>query len=140
MTKQKMNQQAVANKFIHGWLPTQVFLHQQHHSSSACCPVCANLFLPETTNHIVTCPHPRAKIICTNLLSKCLKHLCNIAHTSPIILNCWDECLCHELGLAANMSPGYLQYSYWIETMVHASQCHQNIIGWEKFFCGTISM
>ena len=139
MTKQKMNQRAVTSKFIHGWLPTQAFLHKQHRSSSPYCPICTNLFLPETTEHIVKCPHPHAIIIRTNLLNKCLKTLYNTEHTSPLIINCWDECLRRKLNLPANNNPWKCQRPYWIVSAVRIAHCHQNILGWDKFLRGIIS-
>ena len=139
MTKQKMNQHAVTTKFIYGWLPSQVFLHKQHRAPSLDCPICTNHFLPETTDHIIKCPHPLEIKVCTNLLNKCLKNLVNIAHTSPINIACWDECLHCELDFPVNNNPRKCQQPYWIVSAVHAMQCHQNILGWDKFLWGIIS-
>ena len=99
MSKFKMHQRAVAAKFIHGWLPTQDFLHKQRRSPSPYCPVCIDLFLPETTKHLLQCQTTAAIKERTTRLNQCLKALRIHSHTSPIILQCFEECLQQELKL-----------------------------------------
>jgi len=93
MTKLKMHPRSIAAKYIHGWLPMQAFLHKQARTQSPCCPIWINSFLPEMAAHILMCQHPSAITACSTLLDKCIKTLCKSAHMSPIILQCWDECL-----------------------------------------------
>ena len=93
MSKQKMNQRAISSKLIHGWLPTNAFLHKQQRTPSPFCPVCDDLATRETSDHILRCPHPLAVKERISLLTKCLKQLRTTAYTLPIILSCWDEAL-----------------------------------------------
>ena len=60
MTKHKMHPRSIAAKYIHGWLPTQAFLHKQARTPSPCCPICINSFLPEMAAHILMCQHRSA--------------------------------------------------------------------------------
>ena len=118
MTKLKMNQRSVSSKYIHGWLPMQAFLHKQMRTPSPYCPICTTSFLPETAAHILTCPHPSAIAACLTALDQCIKILCKSANTSPIILHCWDECLCRELGLPDKPQCHMFQRPPWIEAAV----------------------
>ena len=68
------------------------------------------------------------------LLDTRLHQLQSLGHTSPLILECWNEHIRQELGLPyKKYTLSIRHHPPWIVTAVKEACIHQNLIGWDKF-------
>ena len=126
MSKLKKPHRALTTKFIHGWLPTHAFLHKQRRETSSCCPVCCHHSVIETIEQCMSCPEPSAVAHREVLLRDSLVLLRTKSHTSPLILNCWEENLRRELGLPERPLPK-APCSMQLKKVVKVARQHQTI-------------
>lgn len=84
LRKMPLQQRAVIVKMIHGWHPTNYFLHKQHRTEVSTCPRCK--VYDKTKEHILTCPDEQATQERASRLTKWeirMKH----ANTCPMLLH-----------------------------------------------------
>ena len=98
MESQCMLQRAVTSKLIHGWIPTQDFLHQQKQIPSSTCPVCESPLCHEMIPHLLSCPNISATTDQEKILTMGLQQL-KSNNMSPLLLECWNNYIRKEIGL-----------------------------------------
>jgi hypothetical protein len=136
MKNQKPIQRASTAKLIHGWIPTNDFLHKQGRADSYLCPRCQ--LYKETSDHIMECEDSDAHDARQPLLYNMLQQLVK-ANTSIIILSLLERKLTRLLkvcNLDKYHPPNAINILDSLATEVTQSQ---NIIGWHNFLKGYIS-
>jgi len=134
--RQKMARRAVVVKYLHGWLPTNGFLHQQGRVEKSCCPICENEV--ETQGHPLQCSNLAAVRHRLSLIKIFIGVLKKV-NTAPEIRHCWVTQLYEHLGLGEPPAFEAVGTTSEMEAAVKAARCHQNILGWGLFSKGLIS-
>jgi hypothetical protein len=115
-------------KFVHGWLPTQRWLHREGLATTPKCPLCEALV--EDTMHLFACQHHRMQEVQEKLplyLAKSLHDHGNSELTNII-----------EIGLASSITSKWEADPTMVSVEWRNAILEQNKIGWEHIYRGRI--
>jgi len=134
----KVHKRASIRKMIHNWIPTYSMLCRQGRETSSLCPRCHKAV--ETSDHVYKCSQPQAVSNRSSFLKEYLSHLL-LLNTPMYIIST----LQYKLSLSLEIpfiTTFQIQNNIPPETRRHLISAiqHQNIIGWDNFLRGYMSL
>ena len=121
-------------KVLHGFLPTNKFLHKRGEPSRRLCPVCGQH--EEDRDHVMQCEHHSRETWKTETVTVVSK-LCKSLNTRPILQTLLETAL-HE-WLTSPPATRLLIRPHRHPPELTQLICQQNLIGWGQIFQGRFS-